>query len=446
MRSLLDSLDCGLLWLDAQGLIQHCNAWILERCSLSQAPLGLSLAQAFGEEQIDPYLLRAVNEALRSGRPARLSHAFHPTPLPLLPRRGDRAQRLQQAVDVLACSDEGRPGCLIQVRDLTETLRREQLLKQQARQLALDLGQLQLAQDELTRNAARLRELTRLAPVALFETDLQGHLLYCNDRFLSLWGMPAVPALGRHWSALLPESAVQALSEPFTHLGQGQSKVQLDVCVTEPQGRDRWLQFEASDLRNADHQSFGYLVSLVDVTDLYRRAQHLEHRAHHDALTGLPNREKLMQRLDQALLAARNLGHVVTLIFMDLDGFKAVNDTHGHAAGDVLLQTVAQRMRRSLRSEDVVARLAGDEFALILSEAVTPEQVERAMGKVVQTIEEPVHWGGQFLQVGASWGMARFPEHGADAAGLLMAADHAMYAHKQTRKSDEAVRTGFSEL
>ena len=446
MRTLLDSLDCGLLWLNAQGLIQHCNAWILERSTLNHAPLGQTLAQAFGEERLDPHLLRAVAEALRSGRPARLSHAFHPSPLPLSPRRGDRGQRLQQAVDVLACSYEGQPGCMVQVRDLTETLRREQLLKQQARQLALDLGQLQLAQDELTRNATRLRELTRLAPVALFETDLQGHLLYCNDRFLSLWGMPASPALGRHWTALLPQAAARALTPVFGQLGQGQSKIQLDVCVSDASEPERWLQLEASELRNADGQPFGYLASLVDVTDLYRRAQHLEHRAHHDALTGLPNRERLMQRLEQALSAARNLGHRVTLIFIDLDGFKFINDNHGHAAGDAILQVVAQRMRRSLRAEDVVARLAGDEFALILSDALTAEQVLAVMSKVVQNIEEPVHFGGQVLRVGGSWGVAHFPEDAHDPAGLLVAADQKMYQHKNARKADGSVPTGFGDL
>jgi diguanylate cyclase (GGDEF)-like protein/PAS domain S-box-containing protein len=437
MNALLDRLDIGLIWLDAQARIQLCNAWLVQAAGLPAAPIGQSLEQALGSN-IEPKLLRAVDEALRSGRSTRLSHAFHPTPLPLWRKRQAGGERLQQAVDVLRFNLDGASGCLIQVYDLSETFRREQLLKRQARQLQFDLGELRIAQDELTRQSSRLRELTRLAPVALFETDLEGHMLYCNERFLSLWSLrPPAAVMGRHWSAMLPPSDREALMLVWTELCERQGKLQRDVRIEATDGSERWLQLEASPLRNHDDKVFGYLATLIDVSSHYRRAQSLEHRAHHDALTGLPNREKLMQRLDSSMAAAKSLKQRVPLVFIDLDGFKAVNDQHGHGAGDALLKAVAQRMRRTLRGEDLVARLAGDEFALILADLPTSEQdhVARIMAKLELAIAEPFEHEGALLQVGCSWGCALYPDDADDANSLLMEADQRMYIDKRRRKS-----------
>jgi PAS domain S-box-containing protein len=242
-------------------------------------------------------------------------------------------------------------------------------LKEQARRLAHDLGELRIAQDELTRQSTRLRELTRIAPVALFETDLQGMLLYTNERFLSLWQLRIGGILGRHWSALLPAAAAAAMVEPWKELLAAQDRPYRDMRVAQEGETERWLRMEASLLRNLDGEAFGTLSSLVDVSELYRRSQQFEHRAHHDALTGLPNRDRLLQRLEGALAAARHLGRSLPLVFLDLDGFKPINDRHGHATGDALLQALAQRLRRQLRADDLLARVGGDEFALLLSDA-----------------------------------------------------------------------------
>ncbi|MBH9552540.1 sensor domain-containing diguanylate cyclase [Inhella gelatinilytica] len=433
MLDLLDHLDSGVLWLDAQGRIGVMNRWLREAACVEGDPCGLTLEEAFGNG-ISPKLLKSVELALRSGRASLLSHAFHPTPLPLWPRRGDRSERLQQAVAVEPAHWAGQAGCVVTVRDLSEVTRRESLLKQQALRLSMDLGELRRAQDELKRQSARLREVARLAPVALLETDLQGHLLYCNDRFLALWNGAQGGVLGRHWSSLMPAAAALAFDSVWRQLPSTSEPIQRDINLAAPGEPERWIQVEACPLTNLDGERFGVLASLVDVTELYRRAQRLEHRALHDPLTGLPNREKLMQRLEGALAAAKTLGHVVPVIFMDLDGFKQINDEHGHAAGDALLQGLAQRMRRTVRGEDVVARLAGDEFVLVLSDSPTQEQVDKVMGKMATALSEPLRYGDKQLRVGCSWGMACYPHDSPDAKGLLILADERMYAHKQVRK------------
>ena len=157
--------------------------------------------------------------------------------------------------------------------------------------------------------------------------------------------------------------------------------------------------------------------------------QRLAHLAYHDVLTDLPNRTLLYDRLQQAVLAAHRSGEPLTLLVMDLDRFKEINDTMGHAAGDRLLQLVATRLRVALREADTVARLGGDEFALVLPSTDVEGAVSTA-GKMLRELEQPFVIDGRSMGVRASIGVARFPEHGASAETLLQKADIAMYRAK----------------
>jgi diguanylate cyclase (GGDEF)-like protein len=160
-----------------------------------------------------------------------------------------------------------------------------------------------------------------------------------------------------------------------------------------------------------------------------RAERRLTHLAYHDALTDLPNRTLLHDRLQQAVLGAHRTGTPLTLLVMDLDRFKEINDTLGHHAGDRVLQLVASRLRGTLRDVDTVARLGGDEFALVLPATDIDGAVATA-AKVLQELGRPLVVDGQSLGVRASIGIARFPEHGASAETLLRKADIAMYQAK----------------
>jgi diguanylate cyclase (GGDEF)-like protein len=155
----------------------------------------------------------------------------------------------------------------------------------------------------------------------------------------------------------------------------------------------------------------------------------LAHLAYHDALTDLPNRTLLHDRLQQAVFGAHRSGEPLMLLVMDLDRFKEINDTMGHPAGDRVLQLVASRLRDTLREADTVARLGGDEFALVLPSTDVEGAVSTAR-KVLQELEQPFIIDGRSLRVRASIGVARFPEHGASAETLLQKADIAMYLAK----------------
>jgi len=140
-----------------------------------------------------------------------------------------------------------------------------------------------------------------------------------------------------------------------------------------------------------------------------------------------------------ALHASRRSGHGLALLFVDLDGFKAVNDSHGHAAGDAVLCTVARRLSQLIRASDSAARIGGDEFLLILAELPEPAAAMQIAQRVVEMLAQPLDFHGQALQVGASVGIALYPEHGEDAETLRAAADAAMYAVKRSGKHGVAL-------
>ena len=181
---------------------------------------------------------------------------------------------------------------------------------------------------------------------------------------------------------------------------------------------------------------------LTDVTDVYDQLlKELQSQAQHDVLTGLGNRKLLEQQLELAVAHASDAredkhGYVMLL---DLDGFKPINDTYGHAAGDYVLQAIAQRLRNVTRSEDTVTRLGGDEFVIVSTNFPGDEGMSRILSRIAQTVEEPLSFNGQTLQVGASVGYARIPQDGITSESLLSHADQAMYMAKQVRKSKRAL-------
>jgi diguanylate cyclase (GGDEF)-like protein len=172
------------------------------------------------------------------------------------------------------------------------------------------------------------------------------------------------------------------------------------------------------------------MVHTEDVTERKRAEVALAHQALHDALTGLPNRVLLGDRLQQAILTTEREKHGLALLVMDLDRFKEVNDTLGHHAGDRLLQEVARRLRGALRASDTVARLGGDEFAVVLPGS---SDASDAAVKLIQALEAPFELEGHTLALGASVGIAMHPQHGETVESLLRSADVAMYTAKRAR-------------
>ncbi|NGZ06925.1 MAG: GGDEF domain-containing protein [Magnetococcales bacterium] len=172
--------------------------------------------------------------------------------------------------------------------------------------------------------------------------------------------------------------------------------------------------------------------TLAGILERKRMEERLQHLAHHDLLTALPNRVLFAEHLAQALTIAIRGKDLLAVMLVDLDRFKHVNDTLGHAAGDRVLVTATQRIRDCLRASDLVARMGGDEFAIILSDLPQPEVAGPVADKIVQAVSHPIDLGGGVTaEIGASIGIAIFPKHGQDADSLLASADQAMYRVKE---------------
>jgi diguanylate cyclase len=174
-----------------------------------------------------------------------------------------------------------------------------------------------------------------------------------------------------------------------------------------------------------------------DVTERRRMEEALEHRALHDPLTNLANRSLFFDRLQQALHSARRQGTQLAVVMIDLDGFKAVNDAYGHAAGDEVLKVMAGRLARKMRATDTAARIGGDEFAWVLPRIAGRRAADRLMTKRLSAAREPIAVGGVKVDLGVSAGVAIYPDDGRDADSLIRHADAAMYSAKRRH---EAVR------
>ncbi|MDX6503305.1 MAG: hypothetical protein QOE29_430 [Gaiellaceae bacterium] len=227
------------------------------------------------------------------------------------------------------------------------------------------------------------------------------------------------------------EQAIMDTEEPL---------VGLEEQLTWPDGRVTWVSTTKLPLYDGDTVigTFGLSRDITDrkraEDELKRQSELNEHQALHDALTDLPNRVLFRDRLEQALAVARREEARVAVSVVDLDGFKEVNDTLGHHAGDVLLRTVGERLRAQLRSSDTVARLGGDEFGLVLAHAASTGDVQHLLEKLARAVAQPIDVEGEVVGVTGSFGVSFFPDDAADPDALLRHADAEMYRTKRSRR------------
>lgn len=217
---------------------------------------------------------------------------------------------------------------------------------------------------------------------------------------------------------------------PLAALRTRQPQRHVTIGIRREDGIQRWLQIDSVPLLGADGEALLVVSSVLDVTAHRQTMEVLQHQALHDALTSLPNRTLLYDRLSQAIAAARRTGEALSLLLLDLDRFKDVNDTLGHHYGDLLLKQVGPRLRTALRQNDTIARLGGDEFAILLPGTEHLGATETAR-KVLTAMDEPFFINGHRFDVGASIGIALHPAHSSDPDTLLRHADVAMYVAKR---------------
>jgi diguanylate cyclase (GGDEF)-like protein/PAS domain S-box-containing protein len=299
---------------------------------------------------------------------------------------------------------------------------------------------------ELGKSERRYRELFERSPAGLYRTSLDGRLLTCNTALARLLGYESKEDV-LHLSLGELFADAEERRELLDRLHAGDALVNRAVSLKRRDGSPLWALLSESLLPDAAGQSV-MEGTLVDITDRKQAEEINEHRATHDSLTDLPNRALFADRLEVAIHRARRRSQRVAVMFLDLDGFKTVNDTHGHAAGDQILIESAQRLKSCLRAEDTVARLGGDEFILLLAGGIAHESHVATMAhKILGSFERPFTIEGHELRMSASIGISLFPDAGDTPTTLVSRADAALYRAKDAggntfRYSDAASSPG----
>ncbi len=333
--------------------------------------------------------------------------------------------------------------------------------------------QLRLESEQYLRDS-ELRERTIRENIidGVLTLDANGTILSCNQACKAIFGTTPEQLLGQSAHILLPFAIEKNLGRHMQRweqrmIGSGQevigkrsdgrtfpaemdiSKIVLDekpvyiVVVRDISDKraaqKKQLQFNQEmerqvNIRTAELARSNELLR-HEINERVKIQQELTHIATHDVLTGLPNRSLFNEHMGIKLQNARRHKRKLALLFLDLDGFKSINDTHGHSTGDALLREVSERMRQCVRKEDILARMGGDEFTILLGELASPTDASLVAMKVIKAISEPMAINNTICHVGVSIGISLFPDSAQDEDTLLRLADDAMYASKSEGKN-----------
>ena len=256
-------------------------------------------------------------------------------------------------------------------------------------------------------------------------------ILFVNQAFCRMSGVSAEEVIGRPFEIFRAGEIERPVHDILLNPLSQHSPFEGEATANRRDGTEYFIEVLLVPIHGAPNQVAYWVAYMKDVSERKAQVATLEQQALHDMLTRLPNRTLLLDRVDQAVRLARRSGAPVGLMLLDLNGFKEVNDTLGHHTGDIVLQQVATRLRDLMRESDTVARLGGDEFAFVLPTARDAASAFRVGQKVLRALESPFVAEGARCEIGASIGIAMFPEHGSDVETLMKRADTAMYDAKR---------------
>ncbi|MEH6824739.1 MAG: EAL domain-containing protein [Motiliproteus sp.] len=270
---------------------------------------------------------------------------------------------------------------------------------------------------------------------AVWVCDEQLRVLKVNDAFTDITGYAAGEVLGQPLIQPLDKSNTLALSPEVLAIASTGCGWQGEVWGVKKDGTQFPQELQVSVLK--DHQGgvSHYIGAFSDITYRKNAEEKLRYMANYDSLTGLPNRTLFMDRIIHGIETAKRNKHQMAILFLDLDNFKTVNDTLGHAAGDILLREVSNRLAECIRDCDTVARLGGDEFTLLLEKINDPSEITLVTDRILASVARPINLAGHEVGVSASIGIVIYPDHGSDYKDLMRFADIAMYHAKNNGKN-----------
>lgn len=284
----------------------------------------------------------------------------------------------------------------------------------------------------------RFKRSQYFARIGTWDWDVDTTRLYWSEAIYAMFGHAVgavTPSYELFCASVHPDDRERVRAGELRCIETGENHDE-EYRVVWPDGSVHWLRETGNVVKNAQGAAVKMMGVVRDITEEKAWASQMHQLAHHDALTGLPNRLVFEDRLSNALERARRNATRVALVFIDLNGFKAINDAHGHAAGDQVLVATAQKLKSALRESDSVARIGGDEFVVILEGLGLNRTLEKeAQGigeKILGALAEPFNVADSTQRIGASLGIAVFPDHAPSMDRLIHVADLAMYEAKRS--------------
>lgn len=347
---------------------------------------------------------------------------------------------------LLACKDY--PDCIVYNLSHDDTIAAEvaKVFGEQKRvasgpevnlfwQMVTNLKQVKV---ELEKSQSQLQAIIHNALDGIVTTNDIGDIMGFNPAAEQIFGYSQQEVLGKNLKLLMPESFRREHDAYIKrYIQTGEAKIigltGREMLAARKNGEQFPIEISISDMVLAGQR---YFVGILrDITERKLAEQKIAHLAHYDYLTDLPNRALFLEGLEQSLALAKRNDFKVAVLFLDLDGFKKVNDTLGHDAGDLLLQGVSVRLKETIRASDTVARVGGDEFIFVLNEIGSDESAAIIASKIIAALSEPFELKGERCKIGGSIGIAIYPDASLDSEALIKQADDAMYLAKQSGKN-----------
>lgn len=306
-----------------------------------------------------------------------------------------------------------------------------------------DITEIKESQLALSQQQERFRIILESIKDGVITTDREGRVLYLNPAAEAILGWNLESARGKQAEEVMQVEAPEGtdiiacpLHEVLTQHKASRSKVEL--ILKGPRGVRMHIEYSAAPLLDESGHLLGAVVVFHDSGPVRAIANKMSHLAQHDALTGLPNRRRLDAVGEQALSQARNGSAQMAVLYLDLDGFKQVNDKHGHAVGDQLLVAVTRRMGASLRATDTLFRQGGDEFVVLMTDVATKDDAQALAERLIEVCRSPVEVAGYVFNATVSIGISLFPGDAVDFQSLVHYADEAMYRAKMSGRNGYA--------
>lgn len=291
---------------------------------------------------------------------------------------------------------------------------------------------------ELLKSQDQLKAVIQHAMDGIITINELGEIQGFNPAAEEIFGYSQQEVMGKNVNILMAEPTRSEHDERIGHyVSTGEGRIighrGREVVAVRKGGEQFPMELSASEMFL--HGQRFFIGIIRDITERKLAEQKITHMAHHDFLTGLPNRILFFDRLKQAISMAERGGQKGAVVFLDLDGFKGVNDQVGHDAGDLLLQEVSRRLVGIVRASDTMARVGGDEFTFVLNNIGVAENVAAMARKMIAALSEPFDLKGQQCKIGGSIGISIFPDDSSEFGALLKQADEAMYLAKQCGKN-----------